>query len=407
MAWRNIRRNLRRTLITLAAISFGLASIIVFFGFTDGFHAQWIENTVKAYSGHIIVHTEGFHDDPQIGSAIEDPARVLDVVEGESALSTYTTRIEIAGLVSTAENSAGVLIRGVDIIREIGITSLDKRVIEGRYLEDGWSPGQGREALIGHRLAKKLKASIGDKLVIMLQAADGSLGAELFRVAGIFRMGSIDLDASLVVVSIEALASVAVIDGMVTEVALILNDSREAREVAERLDAVLGPMGYEVLPWQVVMPALSEMIELDNAFMYAILVIVLVVVSLGIMNTMLMSIMERTRELGIMKALGTRPVQIVALVMLESVFLGFIGALSGVVIGIGTNALISINGFDLSKWAGAMELMAALDPVVYPETHIANVLWAAAAIFVTAVVVSIYPAVKAARLKPVDAIHFV
>jgi ABC-type lipoprotein release transport system permease subunit len=403
MAWRNIRRNLRRTLITLCAIGFGLAAVIIFFGFTDGFHSQWVENTVKAYSGHIVVHSKGYRDDPQISNVIKDVDSVIDRVSSEEALATYTTRVDIPGLASTAENSAGVLIRGIDTVQETGITGLDERVIKGEYLVGGVSG----EVLLGHRLARRLNAGIGDKVVLMIQAADGSLGAELFRLKGIFRMGSIDIDASMALITIEDAREMAVIGKSVTAVAVILKRPDDVFPVTGRLKAELGPLGYEVFPWQEIMPALSEMIDLDNVFMYVILVIVLVVVSLGILNTMLMSIMERTREFGVMMALGTRPKQIVGLVMLESFLLGVLGSALGVAIGIGGNSLVAIKGFDLSRWAGAMELMATLDPVVYPETHMGSVLWSAMTIFITAVIISIYPAVKAARLKPVEAIHFI
>jgi ABC-type lipoprotein release transport system permease subunit len=403
MAWRNIQRNLRRTLITLFAISFGLAAVIIFFGFTDGFHSQWVENTVKAYSGHIVIHSAGYQDDPQISNAIDGVDTVIERILREEAVTTYTKRVEIPGLASTAENSAGVFIRGIDTVRETGITGIEKRVIEGEYLTGGEKKG----ILLGHRLARRLNAGLGDKVVLMIQASDGSLGAELFRLAGIFRMGSIDLDATLAVITIEDAQELAVLGQRVTEVAVIVKRPEYVFPATDKLKKDLEPMGYEVFPWQEIMPALSEMIDLDIVFMYAILVIVLVVVSLGILNTMLMSIMERTREFGVMMALGTKPKHMVGLVMLESFLLGVIGSALGVAIGIGGNALIAIRGFDLSRWAGAMELMAALDPVVYPETHMGSVLWSTVAIFLTAIVVSIYPAVKAARLKPVEAMHFV
>jgi ABC-type lipoprotein release transport system permease subunit len=406
MAWRNIHRNLRRTLITLGAICFGLASVIIFFGFTDGFHSQWVENTVKAYSGHIVVHRSGFRDDPQIGNSIEDLESVIARVEREETLSTYTTRVVIPALASTAENSSSVFVRGIDTKRESGVTALDERVIEGEYLKKGVKG----KILLGHRLAKRLNARLGEKIVLMVQAADGSIGAELYRLAGIFRMGSIELDATLAVITIEDARELAVLGngrGKATGVAVIVEKPDDVFPATARLKEQLEPLGYEVLPWQEVMPALSEMIDLDNVFMYIILIIVLVVVSLGILNTMLMSIMERTREFGVMMALGTKPAEMVRLVMLESFLLGLMGCVLGLGIGCGANALMAINGVDLSKWAGAMELMATLNPVVYPETHMGSVLWSSAAIFITAILVSVYPAVKASRFNPVDAIHFV
>ncbi len=403
MAWRNVLRNLRRTLITLGAITFGLSAVIVFFGFTDGFHAQWVENTVRAYTGHIQIYRAGYHDDPQLNNSIRDIEGVIREIKREPVLDTYTYRAEIQGLVSTAEHSYGVLIRGIDPEQEVKITAIKDRIIKGGYLK----PDSDKGVLIGYRLADRLNAEIGDKIVLMVQAADGSLSADLFRLKGIFKMGAIEMDSAIVFITLKDAQRLAALDGRVTEIAVMLRSAEDVIPLSESLKRRLAPFGYEVYTWQELMPGLKEMIDLDNVFMYIILIIVLVVVSLGILNTMLMSIMERTREFGIMMAMGTKPHQVVALVLLESFIIGLIGIILGAGIGIGANNLIAINGFDLSRWSGAMELFATLNPVIYPETNIWNVLWSCGTIFITAIIVSIYPAIRAARLKPVEAIHFV
>ncbi|MDO8427214.1 MAG: ABC transporter permease [Deltaproteobacteria bacterium] len=401
LAWRNIWRNLRRTLITLSAVSFGLASIIVFNGFTDGFHTQWIANYVRAYTGHIQIHGKGYRDDPDLSKAI-DPAPILSILKAMPEVEYAATRIESEGLASTAENSAGVLIKGVDLVNENNITRISERVIKGSYLRPG-----GKGVLIGHRLAKKLNADIGDKIVLMTQAADGTLSAELFRVEGIFKIGAIDFDSSVALITKGDSGRFTAIGDKVTEIAVLLKRPEDVIPVTDALRQRLEPGGLEVFGWQELMPALTEMIELDDVFMYVILAIVLVVVAFGILNTMLMSIMERTRELGIMMALGTKPGRIVALVLTEAFFIGALGTATGVGLGIAGNALISIKGFDLSRWAGAMEFFAALNPVIYPEILLRSVTWASLTIFITAILSAIYPALKASRLKPVEAIHFV
>jgi putative ABC transport system permease protein len=403
MAWRNIIRNMRRTLITLAAIAFGLASVIIFFGFTDGFHAQWIENSVKVYSGHILVYAAGYREENNLNRNIKDVGLVEKWVSDLPSVHTFTTRIHIPGLISTAESSRSISIRGIDPEKEKGITALDKRMIEGEYL----NKDDKADILLGHTLAEKLNARIGDKVVLMVQAADGSIGAELFRLKGIFRIGAVDLDRFLAIITLRDAQALAVLGNSVTEAVLIVDQPGNVLPTARRLKSKLGPQGYEVISWQEYMPQAKEMIDLSSAFMYVILVIVLIVVSLGILNTMLMSIMERTRELGIMMALGTKPRQVVALVMLESLFLGLIGIILGMGIGIGANWLIALKGFDLSGWSGAMDLVASLHPVIYPDTNVANVCLATATTFLTTLLVSVYPALKAAGLKPVEAIHFV
>src|SRR4030067_1335047 len=131
MAWRNIQRNLRRTLISLSAISFGLSAVIVFFGFADGFHGQWVENTVKAYTGHIQIYRSGYRDDPQLNRSIADAAEIIKELKTEPAVDTYAERVEVQGLISTAENSYGVLIRGIDTGEEVKITGIKERIITG------------------------------------------------------------------------------------------------------------------------------------------------------------------------------------------------------------------------------------------------------------------------------------
>jgi len=403
MAWRNIVRNVRRTLITLVAIAFGLASVIVFFGFTDGFHAQWIENAVKVYSGHIQVYGAEYRDERNLNRSIKDVALVVDQSSRLASLEAMTTRIHLHGLASTAKNSSSAVIRVIDVDREASITALNRRMIKGEYLE----PGKSKEIILGHKLAQRLNAELGDKVVLMVQAADGSLGAELFRLKGLFKLGAIDLDRFMAAISMADDQDLAVLGGAVTEAVLVIDRPENVIPAIEQLKQALSPADYEVITWYELLPQSREMIDLSNVFMYVILVIVLVVVSLGILNTMLMSIMERTREFGIMMALGTKPRQVVALVMLESVFLGLVGVAIGTLLGIGANKLIAIKGFDLSQWSGAMELVSSLDPVIYPDTNISNVVVAAILTFVTTVVVSGYPAWRAARMNPVEAIHFV
>ena len=401
IAWRNVTRNLRRTLITLAAIACGLASVVVFFGFTDGFHAQWIENSVKIYSGHISIFAQHYRDEFNLNRSISDVDFVTRVAAEQNSLAAFTTRVHVSGLPSTAESSTTVLIRGIDTRRENSITELDQRIIDGEFLE---AEGK-RGILLGHSLAKRLNAELGDKVVLMVQASDGSIGAELFRLRGIFRLGSVDLDQLLAVISIRDAQELAVLGGKVTETVLIIDSPDKVLPVANQLNEQLLPAGYQAQTWQELLPQAKEMIDLSRVFLYVILLIVLVVVALGILNTMLMSIMERTREFGIMMALGTRPTQIVSLVMLESTFLGVVGVTLGILIGTSINASFAIRGFDLTNFAGAMDLMSSLSPIIYPKTDPGNVALASVAAFVTTLLVSIYPAVRAARLIPVVAIR--
>ncbi len=401
IAWRNITRNQRRTSITLAAIASGLAAIIVFFGLSNGFHDQWITNSVRVYTGHIVVFAENYRDERNLNRAISDIDDLTARLEGLPGVEAVTPRIHINGLVSTARNSSVAVIRAVDPIRETQINGLRERIIVGSYFEDD----AHRQILLGHKMAERLNAGPGEKIVLMVQAADGSIGAELFRLQGIFRLGAVDLDGSLAIIGLADGQNLAAMDNKVTEAVLILSSPSEVATTAGVLAAELAGSGYEILQWDELMPQAKEMIALSNVFTYILLVIILIVVSLGILNTMLMSIMERTREFGIMRALGTRPAQIVRLVLLEAVCLGVLGAALGVLLGIVINGFLGAGGIDLSRWSGAMDLISSLKPVIYPTIHPGRVAIAALAAFMTTLLAAIYPAARAARLSPADAIR--
>ncbi|MCK5236040.1 MAG: ABC transporter permease, partial [Deltaproteobacteria bacterium] len=399
---RNIRRNIRRTLITLGAVCVGLAAIILFFGFNNGFHESWLAQTLKLQSGHVVINAPGYRDDPKLSNYMEDPEPAFSALDKAEGITAYAPRVDAHGLVSTAENSVGVLIRGIDLEREKDLTGVNERIVEGEGLT-----GESGGIILGFRLAKKLNATIGDKVVLMIQAADGSIGAELYRLKGTFKLGMMEMDGSIAVISIDDARELAVIGTGVTEIAALSSDPRAVDPIVDSLSATLSKEAFDVVSWEVALGALMELMQLDYVFMYFLLAIVLVIVSLGIVNTMLMSILERTRELGIMMALGTSPRVIVFLIVLESLVIAVIGTLAGVALGIGANELIAINGLDLSRWSEGFEMFAAIDPVVYPINDYIHVFYSSLAVFFTTVIVSLYPAIKAARLKPVEAIHFV
>jgi len=401
IAWRNVMRNRRRTLITLAAISSGLAAIILFFGLSNGFHDQWITNSVRVYTGHIVIFAEEYRDERNLNRKIENSDDLIIWLDGMPGVETATPRIHINGLVSTARNSAMALVRGINPARETRIAGLRERIVEGSYLDSD----NARQILIGHKMADRLNAALGEKIVLMVQAADGSIGAELFRLQGIFRLGAVDLDGSLAIIGLKDAQELAALGGGVTEAVLIMDSPADVSAAAAALINEFDRAGYEVLTWDQLMPQAKEMIALSNVFTYILLVIILAVVSLGILNTMLMSIMERTREFGIMRALGTRPAQIVRLVLLEAVYLGVIGTALGMTAGILLVTLLAWEGIDLSRWSGAMDLVSSLKPIIYPALRPASVGIASLAAFATTLIAAIYPALRAARLRPVDAIR--
>ena len=403
MAWRNVWRYRRRSLLTVLTIALGLAFNILMRGIGDGFHEQMVDNSVRAGIGHIEIHRSGYQRDPALLKTLPNLPLVERVVPKTPHLLGYSFRVLGDGLASTAENSTGVRIIGIVPDAERTVTTIDRAVIAGKFLDERMS----RPVLIGERLAQSLGAGLNDKIVLLVQAADGSMGAQLFRVAGVFRSGSPDLDRGVVyLLRKDAQSLFSLADG-VTEAALLLDSSASVAAAQQFLTSRLARAPVEILPWYVVEPFLRQFIQLDDAFFYIIVLILFVVISVGILNTVMMSVFERVREFGVMMALGTKPRQVVRLVMQESAALALLGMAIGAGLGSAATILFAHTGIDLSHYAEGASALGITTTVIHPELTPANLIVSGLSVVVVVLLVALYPAIKAAGLKPVEAIRHI
>ncbi len=403
MAWRNVWRNRRRSVLTVAAIALGLAFNIFMRGIGDGFHEQMVDNSVRAEIGHIQIHASGYHDDPGLNRTLPDLARVMQVIRSLPDLRGYSLRVLGGGLASTADNSSGVEILGVDPAQERTVTSIQRAIVQGQYLAEGMQ----RPILLGDRLASRLKVSLGDKVVLMVQAADGSMGAQLFRVAGIFRSGAPEMDEGVVFILRFDAQNLFALGNRVTEAALLLGSSRQVPPALAKLKKDLSGAPVEILPWWQVQPFLQQFIQIDDAFFYIIVLIFFIVISIGILNTIMMSIFERVREFGVMMALGTKPEQIVKLVVEEAFGLGVVGVAIGSLLGSAFTLYYARQGINLSSFSAGAAALGITSSRVYSQLTAANLVYSNLAVLVVVVLVALSPAAYAARLQPVEAIRHV
>jgi putative ABC transport system permease protein len=403
MAWRNVWRNRRRSLLTVMAISLGLGFNIFMRAIGDGFHEQMVDNSVRSHIGHLVVHRAGYHDDPGINKTLPNPEAVAQAMKLLPDLRAYSLRVLGDGLASTAENSAGVAIVGIDPAMERKVTTIDRGVVKGQYLREG----EVRPILIGERLAVNLKAGLGDKVVLLVQAADGSMGANLFRVTGVFRSGAPELDSGMAFILRKDAQELFSLQNRVTEAVVLLNSSRAVPASQEILQSKLAGKGVEVLTWYQVEPFLLQFIQLDDAFFYIIVIFFFVVISIGILNTIMMSVFERVREFGVMMALGTKPRQIIKMVVEEAFVLALVGAVIGSAIGISASLYFATAGMNLSSWAEGAAALGMTSTVVYTRLTAANVVISNLAVLAVVVLVGLYPAMHASRLRPVEAIRHV
>ncbi len=403
LAWRNLWKNRRRTLITLSMISGGFALALVSLGLGDGFHNQMIRNAIRLGSGHLTVERRDYLEEPSNDKLIRHPGPLREEIARLEGVANVSERIIVMGLLYTTENSVGVAALGVDPASDMTRRTLEPKVVEGRYL----AADDGRGILIGADLARKLKIRVGGKAVLTAQDASGEISSQLVRVRGIFRTGINEMDGYFAEVSLPlARALLGVPDGA-TQLAVFLEDPGGQAEIKGRIVALVTDPGIGVFDWQEVMRDLVLFVEMDNAGNYIFMGIIMVIVALGILNTILMSVLERTREFGLVMALGMAPRRLLAQVVLETTMLALLGLGAGAVLGLAGHGYLAVHGFNMGF--GSREEMTAvgvvLDPVIYSDLEPSRALTLAAVVFVVTLLVGIYPAVQASRVNPVQAIR--
>ncbi|MGI5861439.1 MAG: ABC transporter permease [Myxococcales bacterium] len=282
------------------------------------------------------------------------------------------------------------------------MTLLHEKLVDGEYL--GEAPD--KMILLGAGLARTLEAKVGDEIVVVTQAADGSMGNALFRVGGILKTGSVAADRSRALVHLRDLQELLVLDGRVHEVAVLAKALDGAAPLAAGAKRALDGRGLLVRTWAQVNPEVAKMLELQSVSAWIILFFVFSVASLGVLNTMLMSVLERTKELGVLRALGLRPRQVVALVLCESLLLASVAAVGGTALGLLADGYLVIYGLDLTRFIGDFSFGGiAFSPVLRGEVQIGRIGATLVGLFAVTLVASVWPALRAGRLQPVEAMR--
>ncbi len=404
LAWRNLLRNKRRTFITMGAIAFGLALLIVSSALGDGAHHQMIRWGVANQAGDVVVQGKGYQAAGKVEITVPDTEGVVSTLKHEIPEARIVRRVFFQGLLTSPRSAVGVGLVGVEPTREAEIGTLDEKIVEGRYL----SEGDPRGIVLGKTLAKTLGVGIGDKVVLMTQAK-GEIENVLFRVTGLFETGMDELDGFYAHIPLARAQETLNLGHDVTQISLHLPGRRDAHAVAAQLARALEGRPVEVLPWQEALPELYEYVVLDDGGLYVMILIIAIVVAFGILNTILMSVLERTRELGVMLSLGMTPLQVGGLILWEALLLGVVS----VGVGSGIGALLSwpliVSGVDLSRVYGTSGNISAggvpLDMTIYGDLSPAKVLLFAGITLGLTLLAALYPTWRAARLHPIEAIH--
>lgn len=400
LAWRNIWRNRRRSLIVMISIVVGVASAMISDGLSIGMIRQMLENQIGSHVSHIQIHAAGYHANPVIQTAISDMSRVESALRGTTGVKHWSRRVNTFGLVSSARNSSGGLLIGVDHEREAAVTSIRASLIEGRYLD-----GAPHEALIGRRMADKLGVGLDDKIVAMASTPNGDVGSELFRVVGIYQTVSSEFDKMHVFAELAGTQEMLELDGRVIEYAITVVDLDHVEQVKQALRAKLGAE-YEVLSYRDLLPMLVYMVDMYGQMMLVLYVVIGLAMIFGIINAMLMSVFERIQEFGVLMAVGMKNSVVFRMVMTEALLLSAIGTAVGLCVGAGAVLTLGVVGIDLGMFTEGLHSFG-VGAIIYPRLTISSMVSVVMVIPLTAMLGALYPAIKATRLQPVAAIRHV
>lgn len=397
-AWRNLWRNKKRTHITLTALAFATAILIVSSSLLDGIMEDAVDNMTSISVGEVQVHAPRYLDDRSFYKSIVNPDGIIRAVEALPAFPA--PRSYGHGLISYENRSSGSRFWGIDPAAEKKAFALALNMQNGVFLPEG----PEKKVVLGRRLAQFLRADAGAEVVVVVQAADGSLGNDLYTVSGILKPSGSLIDRTAAIIHQEDFAGLFVSGGRIHEIAFNSKGNIPADQLKEAIRA--SAQNADVKTWGELLPVFSDLLNITQATLWLFSSIFFLVAGLGIMNTMLMAAYERTWEFGIMKALGTSPRLIIGIVLIEAAILSSLAALAGA--GIGSAVSICLNNFGIDVSVFARELRVSdiiFNPVWRPELSVRNVVFPVFCIWTICLAASFYPAFLAARQEPVISMH--
>jgi len=400
IAWRNLWRNSKRTFITMTAMVLSTIVLIVSYALMLGMMDDMQHSITDISVGQAQVHHPRYLLERSIYDMISNPQQILE--KARSAGIEASPRAFGFGLLSSGSKSAGVQFWGIDPILERSTGEMAKYLLKGTYLPDH----AGLSIVLGRKLARTLNADIGTELVVVVQAADGSLGNELFLVSGIMKGIGETLDRSLALIHRDDFADLFVFPDRFHEIALNSKNTLTPDEITSFISQVSGD--NEVKTWHELMPGVSDMLDVWKGGMLIFLAIFFLAAGLGVLNTMLMATFERIPEIGLLKAIGTTPWRILREISAEAFLLGILSSLIGGLIGTALSVYFQHYPIDLSRFAEGFSMSGtAFSANVSATVTISGIIWPVVLMWLVSFLAALYPAIKAARLDPVRAMTHV
>lgn len=399
VAWRNTWRSKTRSLVILVAICLGLASGIFYMAFYKGMVDQRINSAIKTEASHIQIHHKNYLSNPDKKFVIANTDSVVQVVKSIKDVKAVSSRIIVNTMIQSPTTGAGVKVTGINPKDEKQVTNLYSKLIEGTYFENS----KRNPIIIGKKLADKLKVRLKSKVVITLQDMEGNMTGAAFKIVGIYETSNTAFDQNCVFVRKTDLSRVMAMNPNAShEIAILLDKNEQLASVDQTLKAELPNL--DIKTWRETMPEVSLLESSFGITMVFFIGIILLALLFGIINTMLMAVLERTKELGMLMAIGMNKFRVFTMIMLETVMLSLFGGFCGIALGWILNLYFGAKGIDLGTWATAYKSMG-IDTLVYTRLSFSISLEIAVMVIITGIIASIYPAMKALKLKPAEAIR--
>ncbi|NPV87033.1 MAG: ABC transporter permease [Anaerolineae bacterium] len=403
LAWRNVWRQRRRTWIVILGVGLGLALMMWYDGTVAGFEQAIYGNAIQVLGGNIQVHGSGYNaksgQNPLI--PIENDAAILAAAQAQPQVVAAAPRVATTGLASSRKGAFAVSIIGIDPPQEAKISLISQYVRDGRY------PASDDKAvvLIGRGLAEVMNVGVGDRITLVGRTASKEVRRHKMTVVGIYDLGLREIEKRSVYIPLAQAQYLYGMEGQVSEIAISLHKMGGERAVMQALAPVLG--GNEISSWETSYPEMRAALGNKNTVMNVFSVIILLIAAIGILNLLTMAVYERTREIGVLGALGMKPREISLLFLLEGGMMGLAGLVGGILLGLCINLLLGQIGLDYSQFAGITDYMALISGRIYPTLGLERIVQRGITVVVIALIAAYYPARQAGQRQPAEALHAV
>jgi ABC-type lipoprotein release transport system permease subunit len=414
LAWRNIWRHKRRTINIILAMSLSLGLMMWYDGLIDGFNNAIYGNAIRVLGGNIQIHAEGYRakvDSNPLLPLANDTAVVQAALSHPDVISA-TRRIQTGGLLSNREGAFGVKIIGIDPESEAApiqtgvdagkpLSLIAQNIKEGEWL----AADSGDVILIGRGMADVMDVKVGDRITMVGSDIHKQNRQRTMTVLGIYDIGIPTLERQTAYISLAEAQALFGLDGQSTEIQVNIKRLGEENKVVSALAPALP--GYEVESWNKNYPELEIAINNKNGAMNVFGIIIIAIAAIGILNLLLMAVYERTREIGLLGAMGLKPREIATLFVLEGTMIGLVGAAAGIAVGLVINGVSAQVGLDYSSYASMSDYMALINSRIYPSLGLQNLPWRAAAVVIISTLAAFIPAREASHREPAEALHYV